>query len=457
MRVLLASAELSPLVKAGGLGDAVAGLRGALIRAGLDVETVIPDYRGWRLDKSEPQPLDVPEWAAPASAHRGRMADGSRLTLIDVPEIRRPHPYDDTEGHAFPDNDQRFMAFAAAVAALAEMDPPDILHLNDWHTGPILGFLDEPPPSILTIHNLAYQGRINGGWLDDLPHRADAYEWFGDLNPLSGAIALADRVTTVSPTFASEIVVDGNGFGLEEPLRNRGSALVGILNGLDTEVWNPANDRLLDHSFGLGQLDGKAHLRAELVDRLGWHLDGPLISMVTRITDQKGIDIALSVVPYLDGIGARFALLGSGDAALAAEARALATAHADRFTFLEGYDEQMAHLLFAGADLYLMPSRFEPCGLTQMQAMRYGTIPVTSAVGGLVDTVVDDDLSRGHGTGFLAHDVSPTGFVDALHRAVRAWRSPRRRSGIQRRGMTIDWSWDVAAREYLALYESLTQ
>ncbi|NND84416.1 MAG: glycosyltransferase, partial [Acidimicrobiia bacterium] len=151
------------------------------------------------------------------------------------------------------------------------------------------------------------------------------------------------------------------------------------------------------------------------------------------------------------------ALLGSGDAVLAAEARALVEEYPDRFTFLEGYDEAMAHLLFAGADIYLMPSRFEPCGLTQMQAMRYGTIPVTSAVGGLVDTVVDDDVSRGNGTGFLAHDVSATGFVDALHRAVRAWRSPRRRSGIQRRGMAIDWSWDVAAREYVALYESLTE
>ncbi len=456
MRVLLVSAELSPLVKAGGLGDAVAGLRGALIRAGIDAEAVLPDYRGWPLTSSRRVTLDVPEWASPATARRGHLEDGTKLTLIDVPGIRREHPYDTPEGRAFPDNDRRFMAFAAAVAALVEADPPDVLHLNDWHSGPVMGFLAEPPPSVLTIHNLAYQGRINGGWLDDLSHRPDAYEWFGDLNALSGAIALVDRVTTVSPTFAREIVEDGGGFGLEEPLRHRGSSLVGILNGLDTSVWNPTADALLPHSFDESHLDGKAHLRMELIDRLGWLSDGPVVSMVTRLTDQKGIDVALDVVPYLEGIGARLALLGSGDAELASVARNLAEGRPDRFAFLEGYDEAMAHLLFAGADLYLMPSRFEPCGLTQMQAMRYGTIPVTSAVGGLVDTVVDDDTSRGHGTGFLANDVTPAGFVDALHRAARAWRSPRRRSGIQRRGMRTDWSWDGPAREYVALYEELT-
>lgn len=452
MRITLVTAELAPLVKIGGLADAVAGLRKALRAAGHEVVTVLPDYSGWELAEESREVLTVPDWVGPAAARTGSLADGSAVTLISVPGIARAHPYDGPNGHAWPDNDRRFFAFAAAAAAQVTSHPPDVVHLHDWHAGAVLGFLSDPPPSVLTIHNLAYQGRAGGEWLGRLTNRPEAYEWFGDVNPLSGAIALADRVITVSPTFAEEIVEDGGGFGLEEPLRHRWESLSGIINGLDTEVWDSLTDPLLPTHYR--KPAGKKPLRKRLLRELDWDDGLPLISMVTRLTDQKGVDLALGLVPSLPGLGARLVLLGSGDRALSQTATALAASHPDSFRFLEGHDEPMAHRLFAGSDLFLMPSRFEPCGLAQMQAMAYGTIPVTTAVGGLVDTIIDDDAMPGSGTGFLAASPTAADLVDAVQRATAAWRSPRRRKGIQRRGMASDWSWKTSAAAYVEVYRS---
>jgi starch synthase len=396
--------------------------------------------------------LDVPNWVGPASARTGRLADGTTVTLISVPGIARAHPYDDPAGEAWTDNDQRFFAFAASAAAHVTRHPPEVLHLHDWHAGAVLGFLPDAPPSVLTIHNLAYQGRASGEWLERLTHRPEAYEWFGDANPLSGAIALADRVITVSPTFAAEIVQDGGGFGLEEPLRHRWKALSGIINGLDTEVWDPAADPLLPSRYR--KPAGKKTLRTGLLRELGWSESLPLISMVTRLTDQKGVDLALGLVASLPDMGSRLVLLGSGDRALSESATALSARHPDYFCFLQGYDEPRAHLLFAGSDLFLMPSRFEPCGLAQMQAMAYGTIPVATAVGGLVDTIIDDDAFPGSGTGFLAASPTVADVLDAAQRAIKAWHSPRRRKRIQRQGMAVDWSWEAPAAAYVEAYRS---
>jgi starch synthase len=371
--------------------------------------------------------------------------------------MARPHPYNDAEGRGWPGNDTRFFAFAAAVAALTEIGRPDVLHLNDWHTGAALGFLASPPPSVFTIHNLAYQGAADGAWLDLIPYRADAYEWYGGSNPLTGAVALADKVVTVSPTFAAEVLKPETGFGAHEALAARGEDFSGILNGIDTSIWDPATDPHLPAHYDLTRPAKKREVGRQLAVELGWEPStDPIIGMVTRLTDQKGVDLALEATSALSELGARMVLLGSGDRELAEGAAQVAAATGDRFVFREGYDEGLSHRIFGGADIYLMPSRFEPAGLTQMQAMRYGSIPVVTDVGGLHDTVSDADADPESGNGFVAHELKTEALVDALGRAVRAWRSTKRRGEIRRRGMEHDWSWDIPAGQYLDLYREIT-
>ncbi len=454
VRVLFASAELAPWVKVGGLGDFSAGLVRSLRQNGIEVEFILPDYGGLPFDVSEETSLELPDWAGPAKLQRGFVEDFA-LSLVSAPSLVRPHPYTDSAGIGWPDNDRRFFTLSAAVAAIAAETEPHVLHLNDWHTGPTLGLLDAPPPSLLTIHNLAYQGTAGVEWLQVFTRRPEAYEWYGNTNPLTGAIALSDRVVTVSPTFAAEALVDETSFGLSGPLAARGDDFFGILNGIDTDVWDPATDPHLPVNYDVSTVGRKRDLRRQLMDEFGWEANNePLIGMVSRLTDQKGVDIALGVVPELERLGARMVLLGSGDRSLAAAAREAWT-QSDRFVFREGYDEGLSHRIFGGCDLYLMPSRFEPAGLTQMQAMRYGTIPVVTDVGGLHDTVIDCDADPDNGTGFVAAEVSVEPMADALSRAVRAWRSTQRRGAIRRRGMDRDWSWDVPGRMYAELYESL--
>ena len=456
MKVLFATAELAPFVKVGGLGDFSAGLVRALRRSGVDVDVVVPDYGNLPLAVVAESQLLVPEWAGPARIRHGTL-DGFEVSLISVPNMARTHPYLDPDGSGWPDNDWRFFAFSMAVAAYAEATSPDVLHLNDWHTGASLGFLSFQPPTALTIHNLAYQGMASGDWLAAFTRRPDAYEWFGGTNPLAGAIALADRVVTVSPTFAAESLRTETSFGLSGPLGARGDAFFGILNGIDTSVWDPETDPHLPLHYDVESIGRKRELGRRLAAELGWKPSRePLIGMVTRLTDQKGVDIALETAAVLDEVGARMVLLGSGERDLAQAARAVEARMGDRFVFREGYDEALAHRIFGGSDLYLMPSRFEPAGLTQMQAMRYGTIPVVTDVGGLHDTVVDADEFPAEGTGFVALEVSAPAMSDALARAVRAWRSTRRRGEIRRRGMSRDWSWRVPAELYIEMYGDIT-
>ena len=456
MRVLFATAELAPLVKVGGLADFSSGLVGALRSNGVDVDIVLPDYGDLPfVPADDRQQLRTPEWASPATVRRGTLG-GVEVSLVAVPGMPRPHPYLDGDGQGWPDNEQRFLAFSMAVAAWVTITSPDVIHLNDWHTGATLGFLDHPPPSVLTIHNLAYQGTTSGEWLEWFVRRRDAYDREGDANPLAGAITLADRVITVSPTFAAESLQQETGFGLGELLEARGEAFTGILNGIDTGFWNPATDPHLDQHYDIESLDRKREVCRSLVAELGWEPSGePLIGMVTRLTDQKGVDLALEATSILDDVGARMVLLGSGERSLASAARLVANQVGDRFTFRDGYDEGLAHRIFGGSDLYLMPSRFEPSGLTQMQAMRYGSIPVVTDVGGLHDTVTDADRFPTEGTGFVADEVSGPAVRDALERAIAAWRTPSRRTEIIRRGMSRDWSWDAPADLYNEVYREI--
>ena len=455
MRVVFATAELSPVATVGGLAAAAAGLGAELRRLGVDVDLVMPDYGDVTLVDETAIRLDVPAWVGAATIRAGHHPAVGRLHLVSVPGMARPHPYLRANGGGWPDNSERFFRFARAVAAFVESDPPDVLHLNDWHTGPTLAALADPPPTVVSIHNLAYQGVTDASWLDLIGPRARHYEWWGGTNPLSGALALADRIVAVSPHYATEIVTPEGGFGLDEPLRNRDADLIGILNGIDTDVWNPASDLLIPAPFTAASLDARGANRAALHGRLGFPDDGVALgAVVTRLTHQKGIDLLAQLVPLLAQIPMRVAILGTGDAGLAAHLHDLAAAHPDSLAFVEGYDEALSHLMFAGSDLYLMPSRFEPCGLTQMQAMRYGSIPVVTAVGGLVDTVTDADLHR-NGTGFVAGRTASDDLLAALFRAERRVRDRRRRAAIQKRIMAIDWSWREPARDYVTLYGEL--
>ncbi len=455
MRVVFATAELSPVATVGGLAAAAAGLGAELRRLGVDLELVMPDYGDVDLVDETTMSLDVPDWVGSATMRAGFHPAVGRLNLVSVPGMARPHPYLQANGDGWHDNSERFLRFARALAAYIEHDPPDVVHLNDWHTGSTLAALTDPPPTVVSIHNLAYQGVTDASWLDRIGPRAAHYEWWGGVNPLSGALALADRIVAVSPHYATEIVTPEGGFGLDEPLRNRGDDLIGILNGIDTGMWDPANDPLITVPFDAATLEARPGNRTALLATVGWPDDDVVLAtVVTRLTHQKGIDLLAPLVPLLAQIPMRLAVLGSGDEGLAAQLHGLAAEHPGSLAFVDGYDEALSHLMFAGADLYLMPSRFEPCGLTQMQAMRYGAIPVVTAVGGLVDTVTDVDRHRG-GTGFVAERAASEDLLATLFRAERRVRDRRRRTGIQKRGMAVDWSWNEPARDYLALYGEL--
>lgn len=456
MRVVFATAELSPVATVGGLASAAAGLGAELRRAGAEVDLVMPDYGDVALVDETTFELSVPDWVGAASVRAGVHPVVGRLHLVNVPGIARPHPYLQSDGSGWPDNSERFFRFARAVAAFVEGEPPDVLHLNDWHTGAALAAMEDPPPTIVSIHNLAYQGVAGPEWLDVIGPNAAHYEWWGNTNPLSGALALADRVVAVSPNYVTEIVTPEDGFGLDGPLRQRGDALIGVLNGIDTDVWNPATDPHLVSNFDASSLDARAANRTALLERLGLPIDDtPLVTVVTRLTHQKGIDLVVPLIPLLDQIPVRLGILGSGDAVLAAELHRLVDLHPEHLAFVEGYDEALSHQMFAGADAFLMPSRFEPCGLTQMQAMRYGATPVVTAVGGLVDTVPDADADTRNGVGFVAKNVESLDILAAMFRAARRVKDKRRAATLQKRMMAIDWSWVGPAQTYLQLYEAL--
>lgn len=457
MRVLFATAELAPVVSVGGLAHAAAGLVRELRAQGVEVELALPDYGGVELAGEESLELAVPDWAAPASARRGAHAVAGSLTLVSVPGIERPHPYADEHGVGWPDNDARFLAFSAAVAALVRVRGPDVVHVNDWHAAATLAWTAGERPGVLSIHNLAHQGATHQGWLERLGPHAGAFDWSWACNPLAGGIALADVIVVVSPTYREEVLRPELGAGLDWRLRERADALIGIRNGIDVEVWNPARDPHLPVPFDADDLAGKETARRALLARVGLpEGDGPLAVAVTRLVHQKGFDLLLPFLGELRREGLQLAILGAGEAWLVEALRQAARAHPETIAFVEGYDEPLSHLLFGGGDLLVMPSRFEPCGLAQMQAMRYGTLPVVTDVGGLHDTVIDLDEDPANGTGWRAAAPSTTAFGEALTRAARGWRSPAVRVPAQRRGMTTDWSWAEPADQYLDLYRTLT-
>ncbi len=476
--VMFATAEFGPYVKVGGLGEASSGLVGSLSSMGVDVTVVMPDFGLIELDDEKRWPLlGLPSWCPAIEVRRGRVVDESSdgfggdsdddldMTLLSFEGGHRSHPYiDPATGESWPDATWFYLTFSSGVAALAADERPDVVHLNDWHTAAALLRLPAEIPSVLTVHNLAYQGVDGSGWLERMTESVDpgataadpaAYLVDGDFNALAGGLSSADRVVMVSESYRDEAMSEAGGFGLHRQLIDRGEQVSGIRNGIDLGLWHPADDMRLPVGFHHGDLSGKEICRKELLLAADLEADrGPVIGMVARLVNQKGIDLALDMVPFLDSLSARMVLMGSGSPALADDVREVAELYPDHFAGFCHYDESMAHLIVGGSDLLLMPSRFEPCGLTQLQAMTCGTIPVVTAVGGLRDTVVDTDACPRRGSGFVAGRATSLDLLNALHRACRGWSNPRRRAAVQRRGMTADWSWSKPARQYLELYRS---
>jgi len=479
MRVLFATSEAAPLVKTGGLADVSGALPAALRREGVDVRILMPGYPAV-LRHLGPRPTVVAELDLPmlglAAVLEGAMPDGVPLYVLarDDLYVRDGGPYQRADGSDWPDNDRRFALLSRAAAALAhESSPlawqPDVLHSNDWQTALASLYLKltggRHARTLFTIHNLAYQGIFPAESLQrtGLPwdvFRMDGVEFYGNISFLKGGLQTADRLTTVSPGYAREIQHEPLGFGLQGLLSWRAKDLTGILNGIDLSVWDPGTDPLIPRRYGADSLLRKDANRSALRTAMGLEeIKGvPVAGLVTRFAHQKGLDLLLACVERALGLPMQFAILGSGDTMLEHAYRDLGARYPGRIGVRIGFDEALSHLVEAGADLFVMPSRFEPCGLNQMYSQRYGTPVVAHATGGLADSIIDatpEAVAAGQGTGFLFHPPTPTALLAALGRAATAFTDRRAWRRIQRAGMARDFSWDAAARRYAALYRSL--
>ena len=482
MQVLYITAELYPWVKSGGLGDVAAALPPALIAGGIDVRLLLPGFRGF-LD-AFPGITDIARLTTPFATERVRVCltrlpgSESLAYFVDHPAFydRPGNPYAGPDGSDWPDNHRRFGLFGWIAAELARgADPgwrPDILHGHDWHTGLAPAYLAARPPAaghvptVFTVHNLAYRGPFPGTIFPELAlppefFSIDGVEFFGTVSFIKAGLFYSDRLTTVSPTYAREIQTPAFGWGLDGLLRARNNVLTGILNGVDPRFWDPRHDKNLPQTYCTEDAAaGKRAAKAVLQRRLGLEPGdgGPLHGAVSRLIPQKGLDLVLAGLPDLVTGGGQLALLGSGDDDLEQAFRAAAEQYRGRVGVAIGYDESLAHLIIGGSDVILVPSRFEPCGLTQLYALRYGALPLVRRVGGLADTVVDataTSLAEGVATGFAFDDDSPSALMSAIGRATELFREREIWQRMMRRAMTRDFSWAAAARLYAGVYRTL--
>lgn len=461
MRVAFVAAEAAPYAKAGGLADVVGSLPKAVAELGVETAVFLPRYGHIPLAGRSPVTRFSLEFGSGQNEVQVFQAflpqSSAPVYFLDFPPYYdRPGIYGEA-GQDYPDNLQRFAFLSwAAVAAVSALGfSPDIFHIHDWHTGLLPLYLRKAglaAKTVLTIHNLAFQGWFpRPAWeglglsQEDLA-LAGSGDW---LCVLRAGILSADALTTVSPTYAQEILADG--LGLDEPLRLRAPDLVGILNGIDPAEWDPASDPHLWANYGPGDLRGKAFNRRKLRWALGLSGDGPVLAMVGRLTEQKGVDLMLSGLDRMVALGVSLAILGTGEPGYEAAFRQAERRWPGKVRALLSFSEEWAHRIMAGADFLLMPSRFEPCGLTQLYALRYGTVPIVRATGGLRDTV--RDIAQA-GNGIVFEEYTAEAMVEAVSRAVRLWREDRKAVlALRRRGMAGDYSWVGPAREYLRVYE----
>ncbi len=483
-RVLQVSAELVPYAKTGGLGDVTGALPDALRTQGVDVRLLLPGYPAVRQALAQAvalPPLALP-WGGSASLLRGSLPgfEGRPSYVLDAPALfdREGTPYADPSGALFPDNLWRFAALSWAAARLGlGCDGawwPDLVHAHDWHTGLAPAYLSwarragaGAARSVFTVHNLAYQGLFPASAFPHLGLPPEAFalegvEFYGQLGFMKAALHHADAITTVSPSYAREIQTEAWGCGLDGLLRRRSADLHGILNGVDAQTWDPSRDPHLAARYSSTDLHGKAACKDDLQRHLGLQLapEALLFGVVSRLVSQKGMDLVLEGLDPLLARGGQLVVLGQGDSAVESGFAAAAQAHPGRVAALRGMDEALAHRIIAGSDVVLVPSLFEPCGLTQLYALAYGSLPLVRRVGGLADTVRDtslENLADGSATGFVFERFDRSDYSHAVRRAFELWAQPEAWRRVQQAGMARRHSWADAAGDYAALYRRLLQ
>ncbi|TFF24790.1 glycogen synthase GlgA [Jiella endophytica] len=478
MQILSIASEAFPLIKTGGLADVAGALPFALAEHACRVVTLLPGYptvmRAIETAGADVEvlPLDT-VLGAPARILAVDLA-GLKLFVLDMPTLydRLGGPYTDAGGHDFGDNWMRFAALSKAGAMIAQGAVPgflpDIVHVHDWQaalTPVYLAASNRPrPKTVLTIHNLAFQGNYPSAIFPQLELPAatwsiEGVEYYGNVGYLKGGLHACDVVTTVSPTYAKEIVTEGSGMGLDGLLRGRGSRLVGIVNGIDTRVWDPASDPALAANYSARELKPRIHNKRALEGEFGLRREnGPILAVVSRLTWQKGLDLVAEVCDELVERGVRLVVVGSGEAMIEGTFQAAHSRHPDRVGVRIGYDEELSHRVQAGADAILIPSRFEPCGLTQLYGLRYGCIPVVAKVGGLADTVVDANyaaVSAEAATGVIFTPPDRASLLEAVDRTLGLYEEARVWRRMQAAAMKADVSWTKSARLYAGLYSDL--
>ena len=476
LRVLSVASEVYPFVKTGGLADVIGALPGALKAEDVEIRTVVPGYPDvLKALTAAEEVLQLKRFYGGAARVLAGHGGGLNLFVLDAPHLyaRPGNPYVTAAGKDWPDNALRFAALGRIAAEIGHgaipAFVPHIVHAHDWQAGLTPAFIHydsrRKPGTIFTVHNLAYQGQFPRQMLADigLPPKSfdiDGVEYYGAIGYLKTGLQLADRITTVSPTYAVEIQGPEAGMGLDGLLRVRSSVLSGILNGIDDTVWNPETDPRIKSQFTARRLTARAANKTALQRRFKLRVapDALLLAVVSRMTWQKGLDLLLENLPLILSDGMQLALLGSGDPDLQARFEAAAQSHPDQFGVVIAYDEDLAHLIQAGTDALVVPSRFEPCGLTQLYALRYGAIPVVSRVGGLADTIIDANemaIAGNVATGVQFGPVTSDNLAVALHRANKLFRDKPVWRKMQKNAMAADVSWRNPARHYARLYREV--
>ncbi len=485
LRVLHVGAEIFPLLKTGGLADVLGALPVALRRAGADARVLLPAFPALLSALTAVREVGAlqPHWGGvPARLLAGKFAAaplaGLPVYLLQHDALfgRAGNPYSDADGMAYIDNHRRFALLGLAATRLAEgLDPgwlPQAVHSHDWHAGLAPAYQSfsraagaSHAASVFTIHNLAYQGQFPSTVFGELGLPASAYtlhgvEFHGQVSFMKAALHYADRITTVSPSYAREIQASEFGCGLDGLLSERSAVLSGILNGVDEAVWDPAGDAAIARPYSAERMAGKAACKAALQRECGLDVQAaaPLFTVVSRLTEQKGLNLVADIVPAIVARGGQLVVLGSGDAALETAFTQAAQANPRQVALRQGYDEALSHRIFAGSDVTLVPSRFEPCGLTQLYALKYGSLPLVRRTGGLADTVIDcslEDMADERATGFVFERFDAADLTRALRRAFALWARPREWRSVRSRAMAQHFGWDAAAAGYLALYRGV--
>ena len=484
LRVLFATSEAYPLIKTGGLADVSGALPKAishLKQFSGDIRILMPAYSAVLSKLKSPQTIASIEVLGHAcTLISGKMPEDSSGRGLDVIAIQNAHlyeraggPYSDENGVDWVDNPLRFGVLSRVASLLCSKNSPlpswqpDLIQCNDWQTGLAPAYMKlvdkSSVKSVFSIHNLAFQGCFDASWLKPLELPAahfqiNGFEYYGQISFLKAGLFYADKLSTVSPTYAQEIQAKQYGFGLEGLLKARAGDLTGIVNGIDTQEWNPASDAHLPKNYSDSRITGKKTVKRVLQQQLGLQIDAdaPLLGVVSRLTHQKGLDLLPEIMPKLIKKGCQFAILGSGDKALEAEFNAFAERYPEQVSMNTGYHEHLSHNIMAGCDMFIMPSRFEPCGLNQLYGLAYGTPPIVSLTGGLADSVCDTNelsLKNNIATGFVVKNVTSASLLVTIERAINCWEDKKTWRKIQKNGMNRNISWDSSAIDYLALYE----